>query len=236
MHMSFNFTIKQWDSDFFGYPVAIIGGEGDIADFENLIRSMRLEKVKLAYWFFDQHEKDKKEIADHFNGIAVHNRLTHKFDTENKSAENFKSNQIEFLKNWDDALFQLILECGNFSRFKVDRTFGEEVYTKLYRRWTEDMLAHQIVLGFISENKIQGTAVVEIKDEIAAFHFLAVSQSSRNTGIGKQLTRSVIQTAYENKCSSVVAYTHRINTPVWKLLEAEGFQLIKEESVYHFWL
>ena len=234
--MSFNFGIKQWDSDFFGYPVAFIEGDGQLAEFENLIGRMRLEKVQLAYWFFDKHENEKKQIADHFKGIAVHNRLTHQFDTENKSAEDFKSNQIEFLKNWDDALFQLILECGNFSRFKVDKKFGEEVYIKLYRRWTEEMLAHQIVMGFISGNKILGSAVVEIKDAIAALHFLAVSLSSRNTGIGRQLTRSVIQTAYENKCSSVVVYTHRINTPVWKLFEAEGFQLIKEESVYHFWL
>lgn len=234
--MSFNFTIKQWDSDFFGYPVALIGGDGQLADFQNLVSSMRLEKVKLAYWFFDQNEKDKKEIADQFNGIALHNRLTHQFDTENKSVENFKSNHIEFLKTWDDTLFQLILECGNFSRFKVDKTFGEEVYIKLYRRWTEEMLAKHIVFAFKEGEKIKGCVVLEIKNNKAALHFLAVDISARNSGIGKQITRAAIDIAADQKCESIIVYTHRINTPIWKLFEAEGFQFIKEESVYHFWL
>lgn len=234
--MAFNFSIRQWDSDFFGYPVAFVGGEGELIDFDDLLKLMRNEHVRLACWFFDKKETEKKNIAEHFNGVAVHSRLTHEFNPENKSVENFKSGSVTELKTWDDALFQLILSCGNFSRFKVDPHFGEDIYIKLYRRWTEEMLAHQIVLIFKEGDKILGCAVVEIKNETAAFHFLAVDISARNTGIGKQLTRAVIQTASDHNCKTIIAYTHRVNTPVWKLLEREGFQFKTEESVYHFWL
>ncbi len=234
--MSYHFTIKEWDSEFFGYPVASIEGDGDMRDFKKLIDQLQSDHIKLAYWFFNHNADQKKKIAANFNGIVLHNRLTHQFLIANNAVPEIKSEQIRLLDKENEDLLQLIFDCGQFSRFKTDPNFGEELYEKLYRHWISQMLEHHIVFGFFIEEKINGVAVVELKNEIAAFHFLAVSASKRNTGIGKQLTRAVIQTAAANKCKSIIAFTHRMNTPIWKLLEAEGFQCINEESVYHFWL
>lgn len=233
--MAYTFTIKPWDTGFFGYRVASIGGDGDLHDFENLLAEMRGQNIKVAYWFFDFEDEIKNGIAEHFNGVALNRRLTHEYILKNSTTQFISPREIQFIRSPSPEFYQLLFECGKFSRFNADPHFGE-MYLKLYRHWADEILANQVVLGFIDDQKISGIAVLEIKNSTGIFNFLATTSEKRKTGIGKKLTEALINTAAQYHCKSIIACTHRINTPVWKLLESQGFKLMNEESVFHFWL
>src|SRR6267378_3337551 len=145
-----SYKILDWDSAFFGYKVATlllpVFGDGE---FRNVLRTLREEQVKLAYWSPENSgnggESDAK-IAS-LGGRRVDIKTVYRLSLEGNSPDNFKRDRrvTEYTDHFiHPGLVDLALESGIFSRYKVDERIGKRKFEELYRIWVEESVAKRM--------------------------------------------------------------------------------------------
>jgi len=154
-------TFADWDSEFFGFPVArITQAFLSESELKCCLDEMSEQGVKLVYWGAD--DKGCEDAALHLGGQLVDHKVTFVRDILDNLPCEFNSKPISFQsKQPSEELIELAYLSGNYSRFKVDPKVGEERFKKLYRQWISNSTNRSLALDANQRSDVPIREVVQ---------------------------------------------------------------------------
>lgn len=233
--MSHNLKLKEleWDSSFFGYPIAkvtIVNNQFDFHQFEQCAI-----RYKLLYVF-------SKEKLTHSNLKLVDQKVEYAQDiTQRNNLLSLTNNIKEFDTHIHDIeeLVSLALESGIYSRFKIDDNFKNNEYYRLYKEWTLNSINYNLaftVQVYVEENKILGFLTLsKLSETTADIGLVAVHKEARGKGVATKLINKAIDIAKEKGFEKLRVVTQSNNKPACNLYLKAGFKPINKTFIYHYW-
>lgn len=234
------YEILSWDSKFFGYTVAKISDVIPFVKMNQILTNMRMENVKLAYWFIKPTSRDNQVAVDN-NGVLVDEKVTFTkklsdkdLVIRNKHINSYRKKQI------DKKLLSLTLDSGKYSRFRIDKRFTHSEFKKLYREWiTKSVLrkkAFDVLIYSDLEELIKGFITLEKSNSTGIIGLIAVDKKYQGKGIGKALVREALSRFQKKGLTNVRVGTQISNNGAVKFYQKLGFAILRVQNVYHFWL
>src|SRR4030042_2643612 len=238
-----NFELLKWDSGFFGFNIAKINDTClSPGIFGNLYQELKNNKVKLIYWPSDLNCRTQNEISKEFNGNLVDVKTQFEKDLRKTDRIIFeKQTSIEFYKNKKpaDRMLEIAIQCGEFSRFKVDPDFPSGKFEELYKTWLIKSLTGELADEVIITKKnelVTGLITVGSKDGKGNIGLVGVHGDSRGIGQGSILIKAALNYFVENKCYVASVVTQGLNQAACRLYEKFGFRVSEKVNFYHFWI
>lgn len=240
LHKNKQWKILDWDSSFFGFPVAQITEENlSEKEFKNIMDKIKTEGVKLIYWSFPEDNKEAEKLATKYKGELVDNKVTFI-----QSLENFqpiKEGAIsEYQKDTpEEKLINIAIQSGIYSRFNKDKKIGKAKFEALYKLWITNSVNKKnadIVLVSTHDNEISGFVTVKKNGNNSIIGLIAVDTEHRGKKIGTSLINTALTWAKEQGCKTAQVGTQKENIAACRLYEKCGYQIKSIEKFYHFWL
>lgn len=219
------FEKLTWDSDFFGYNVGKLTLEADAVPYEYVPP----DGFKLVYIF------SKKEIS-----ISNATKIDERVDfIKQPQIHNISEKIVRFdssLHSYEE-LFELAKQCGECSRFRLDKKFQNNEFERLYKIWIDNAIDsdHNDTFVVVRNNHLAGFITLERKATYGRLGLMAVDLPFRGQGIAWQLMRYG-----ENRCAELGFPTLHLTTqfankPAMNLYTKLGFTLISKTHIYHYW-
>jgi dTDP-4-amino-4,6-dideoxy-D-galactose acyltransferase len=233
----------EWDSSFFGFPVARIRpGSLSQEQLGETLHEMRRAEVELAYWFAADSVLSR-EVAEFHRGFLADRKTTYVADLRELDPNDFANlEQIEFFqaKIPTPELEELAIESGGMSRFRKDPRMPKGRFEELYRTWirksVEGTMARGILIAKDSTGAIAGMVTLGEKCGRGDIGLLAVTAAARGRKLGRCLVNAAQREFISRGFKYVQVVTQGSNQPACQLYESCGFSVEKVELVFHFWL
>lgn len=231
--------ILEWDSHFFNFNVARIGGfvinAQDIAYIEEM---MAENDIKLAYCSGLAEMPLLLKTSNTFEAYLVDKKITYvkevnanfPFHTSIKSADEHSL--------FRSKLIDLAIQSGAYSRFNVDKRIGKENFERMYALWMNHSLSRIIakeVLIYTEGNDLMGFVTLGEKNHRADIGIIAVDHHWRGKGIGKTLITHAEKWFAEKGYRTMQVVTQCDNLPARKLYESCDYSIDIVEYFYHIW-
>jgi len=228
----------NWDSWFFGYPVAkIVLDQEGYSKLDFLFSRLVSEKYRLTYIFVPRADQGLINFIEAKGGVLVDQKVVFaKIPGHHPVPVN---NIIEFNgTEINQQLAGLALQAGLFSRFRTDRNFENNEYEKLYLEWLtksiKKLIAFKVLVAtagseFIGLTTLGKTAVQ------ANIGLFAVDEHFRGRGIGGDLIYSAENVALEMGLKELKVVTQLQNKVACSLYEKCNFRIENITNIYHFW-
>ena len=237
--MSNAYKYLEWDSDFFGYKIARLDVQ-DITEKEFEVIRLELIKsnIKLAYVFINPDDNNSNYIMTKHKADLVDTKVTFSINIPKDFYPTI--NISEYNKAIiSDEILQLSIQSGEYSRYKKDERFINREYERLYTAWITNsikkIIADEVLV--YNENFIyKGVISLKYNKEVATIGILAVDQTLRNKGIGKQLIYEAFNHAKINGCSNMNVSTQSENKIACSFYRKIGFIINKKTNIFHLWL
>jgi dTDP-4-amino-4,6-dideoxy-D-galactose acyltransferase len=234
------YKIIDWDSEFFGFPVAqLLSPEASPGDVQKCLSEMKAAGIRLVYSSGKLDRKGIEELVK-LGGKYVdqktiyYTRLDEVVNPEpDPRIVSYQGTQA------DQRLVQLSIDAGIYSRFNTDKQIGKEKFEELYRRWISQSVSRAIakdVFVFTENETISGMITVGEKNGSGNIGLVAVDTSKRGAGIGVALVNHAKSWFYRNGFKDATVVTQGFNIPACKLYEKCGFSVMSSEAYFHFWL
>jgi dTDP-4-amino-4,6-dideoxy-D-galactose acyltransferase len=234
-----DYQLLTWDTEFFEIKTGrIISTSLQENQLASILVKMRQEGFQLAYWASDhQYAYDFQS----YSGILVDKKTTYEINLQNINLDSMPlpktepySSSLPF-----SQLEKLAVQSGAFSRFALDNRFPHEKFIALYKTWIQKSVSGEIaneVLVIRQNNNIAGMVTLSIKNEVGDIGLIAVDEEFRGKKIGQQLVYDSQRWFIQHGCHTAHVVTQGDNLPACSLYEKCGYQKIKIEFYYHFWL
>jgi dTDP-4-amino-4,6-dideoxy-D-galactose acyltransferase len=233
-----------WDSEHFGFPVARLDVAGDVTAAAALLAEARRRGVALVYWQVEPAAVVPSSLLVNFAGRLVDRKAT--FSAELSAVERRVPGEDS---TWSvreyppgkatNALKELAVSAGEFSRFARDPFFPRESYIALYQTWIERCtrreLADIVLEASVAAGVPLGVATVSEARGLAKIGLIAVAAQARGKGLGRLLMRAAHRWMLGRGAARANVVTQLDNTPACRLYERLGYQLIEVNAFYHFW-
>jgi len=237
--MQFN-TIEplEWDSNFFGYPVARVFLDKDGNDsIDDIFRELASEKYRLTYFFVSPTEEELMNYLVKKGAKLVDQKVFYSKSAENHNHINH--NIIEFQgEQINERLKALVLQAGLFSRYRLDDNFTNNEYERLYVEWLTKSLNKTIAFKTLVATKgydINGLIILGKKGHHGDISLAAVDPNYRGQGLGYDLFCAADNLFYDMGFEVIKTVTQMKNTGACKLYEKCNFHIEKISNVYHYW-
>ena len=238
MHLN---TIEklEWDSGFFGYPVASINLDRDGHDrLDDIFKHIASEKFRLTYFFVPPAEEElNKRIAE--RGALLIDQKT-EYTKKTEKYDQFASQIIEFQAvEINKNLTDLALQAGLYSRFRMDKNFMNCEFERLYIEWITKSIKKIIAFKTLiveKDSEIIGITTLGKKHDYANIGLVAIDDKCRGQGIGCDLIHAADNIAFDMGFKEIKVVTQFQNKGGCRLYEKCGFRVEKITNVYHYWL
>lgn len=207
------FTRLDWDSEFFGFPIARVDAD---ADPRYIVEALKKESYTCAYLLLGP-KTFQIERAEQAGFRMADLRVEYSW-----TGTQAKPDQIETIET-SRALENLARSAFADSRFFVDSRFPRERVEDMFALWVRKS---SLILGIHDRAFI----TVDAKDGFSQIGLIAVEHALRGQGIGKQLVQAAQATATE-----VRVVTQGRNRAACKLYESTGFAVRDTKLWYHWW-
>lgn len=237
-----NYKLLDWDTNFFGFPVARITEE-EITKQQatDLFATFQEQGIILVYWSFNAEKDELDSIAQKHHGFLTGIKIHYLLNLDEKQQYSIDPSSDMLLRKYKEKkptsdLFDLIIQGGIYSRFYTDPRIGKQRYRNLHKNWiTNSVKDHTLyvleknenIIGFISLNECNQNANID---------FIVVDENYRGHGLGKLLMNQAHNWAVNNNYTRIQADTQKENVKACSMYESFGYQPGKEEKFYHFWL
>lgn len=230
----------QWDSDFFGFPTGTIRNVDTPSVLKENLENFRLQGFRLVYLFSDPGNVGVNQEALKNNGVLADIKVSYgmvlnTYNTETECENIFAYNNSEV----DEKLYCLALQSGEYSRFRTDKNFPSGTFEKLYKFWmlrsVKRILADE-VFCYQKEGIIKGMITVYQKSNTGVIGLVGVDISCRGEKIGSKLIANIKNYYFKKGISNLEVVTQKANKNACAFYEKSGFNIIRTENVYHFWL
>jgi dTDP-4-amino-4,6-dideoxy-D-galactose acyltransferase len=232
--MEVEFKRLDWDSAFFRLEVGSIQ-----IDYFDIKFIPEIEKIKkdngfdLIYLFIRNINTYQKGVLETAGAKLVDEKVTFKKEISGpaKSLFGFESYTGEV----SPRLLELALASGHKSRFYNDpRT--KHLFPALYRTWIENSVNRSIadeVLISKHEGEISGFVTLKKKDATGSIGLIAVHESMRGMGIGKELMNAANNWYAANGCLEAIVVTQKDNEQACILYEKTGYIAENSQFIFH---
>lgn len=229
--------ILEWDSSFFSMKIASISMLEWNADF--LSRSLieyKKKGVDLVYLFIYEETNEVDAILSGYHSHLVDCRRV--YVCENIKGKRLDSN-ISLYRGKASVLYDLGIQAGVNSRYRMDPDFSEVEFERLYKTWIDESIKGNMadyVLVYNGDSSFPvGLITLRKKKDCISIGLVASDQSFRRRGIGTALMDSAKYYAYVEKLPlEVVTQAH--NLAACSFYEKEAFIQKSQSVVYHIWL
>ncbi|WP_303310402.1 GNAT family N-acetyltransferase [Hymenobacter sp. BT730] len=239
--MSTNILPLPWDSSFLGFPVGRLQGSHlSTTELRDTLQAAHDDGWALLYWMADPSDTASMEAA-HNNRLSVTDRRGHYELTFPEGSPQPLPLGVSSTVQLSPALMELALQSGHQSRFRMDPHFAKGVYERLYAHWIANSLSGEMahdVLVFRTTPESPETGMLTLcrRPEHVEIGLIAVDANAQNQGIGSLLVAGAQQRALAWGRTKLVAVTQLDNDGACRFYERQGFQLAREEHLYHLWL
>ena len=219
-----------WDSNFFNLKIGkiIINSIDDIS-FDNF------NDFDLIYIYANE----KSTVINKPEIILVDEKITF-IKNELTIRENINLIDGYFVKEITSVtsdLQKLVLDSGNFSRFKIDSNFNQQKFQKLYYEWIENSVYNNladIVIGIFHLNKIVGFVTIKKHISFSRIGLIAVDEAYRGLGLGKLLMSYSEKYCLDNNIKILEVVTQN-NNPACFFYRSCGYIETNKSYIYHSW-
>ncbi len=228
---------SSWDSDFFNLNV----GKICLSNVnESILKELHFkcfnDNFDLVYLFEKVAKIDLKTTKIDLK-INTKVRFKKKISKVHSDLEDIVS-LVDVDKTVLNQLYDLALESGVKSRFKVDRNFGELNFVLLYKKWVDNSINYSIadeVFVYKENSNIIGFITVKYTSKEAVIGLLAVNKLYRGRKIGTKLIEKVEEQALKIGCLNISVDTQLENKLACNFYQKNKFQLIEMTNIYHIW-
>ena len=232
----------EWDTNFFGFPVArIVNPNASIDELRAVRDQMNERQIPLAYWSAENPNDDIRREAERLGARLVDERLT--FVSDLRGFPRADIPELRFVQSYIEGmslteLKQLAVDSGIYSRFVVDPQFPRAKAIALFEEWIERSIEKTFaddVLVLTQDHRIAGMATIRKKNDCANIGLAAVAADFRRRRFGQALVYAAQNWCRERGVDRIEVATQSVNVPARMLYRKCGFQLQRTEFVFHFW-
>ena len=237
------FQILDWDSEFFGIPVAqILPAKLSVGELDQVISRMKKEKVKLAYWASNPNDEGSQRGAQLFHGFLADKKVTFVAEISHIYQQSYSFDWV--IEEYSDILpyadlENLAIQAGICSRFNRDSRIPERKFVDLYLLWIRNsvnrQMADAVLVAHLSENIVGMVTVVE-KNGRGCIGLLAVNEDMQGKNLGIALVRAAHAWARRRGLMSAQVVTQGENIASCNLYKKCGYRIERVEYFYHFWI
>lgn len=238
------YRILPWDTKFFGFGVAkILPDKLKAVELENILHLLKKKNIPLVYWASDSNDKITQAAARKSGGFLADEKTTFLINLDKVDFTNFSPD--DNIKEYSASaltreLEELAVDCGEYSRFHVDKRIDDAKFQELYKLWLKKaiagILAEKVLVYRKKGEKITGMIVLAGEEKKAEFTMAAVKKSRRGRGLGELLFSEGAYWFYRRGYESLQIITQGKNKTACNLYKKLGFRIVKVENFYHFWL
>jgi dTDP-4-amino-4,6-dideoxy-D-galactose acyltransferase len=231
-------TYLKWDSSFFCKKIGRIEQCITIDHLKSTLMEAKLQEYDLLYVFTDEYFFIKEQECFPFKGTLVDRKVVYSMDIIGDAI--LPPKVIEYLSSeLTPELFNLAFESGKYSRFYLDNGFNELEFHRLYSRWIEKSVSHEIadkVFVTLNNNKVTGMVSLKLIGDSSEIGLIAVDSKLQGKGYGKLLMQRCLSEAVLFNCKTLSVPTQYANKSACNFYERCGFQVQSITNIYHFWL
>jgi GNAT superfamily N-acetyltransferase len=236
----------DWDSVFFGFKVALITNQTlSNDDLAKLLKQLKKQNIRLAYWP-TQQTLSPSELIDS-RGLLVDVKCTFKTKlrpNSNISTSIQEQNEAYVIEPYStkvssEALEELAILSGQYSRFATDPNIEHHKFIELYKQWIHKSMQKEIAdeVLIVREGKhLAGMITLGEKNGYGDIGLLAISQRYQGKKYGVKLVKAAKIWCIEHGFEYGQVITQQQNIAATKLYQKCGYHLEKSENYYHFWL
>ena len=231
----------QWDSDFFGLPVASLDGGHLRAETSKLFYGWcRQEKIRCLYFLANGTDAQTLQCAYDEGFKLVDVRVEMEFDLENwlQSKETCLAIRPLTKKVELSSIQTLARKSHRDSRFFKDLNFDRIKCEKLYEKWIYRDFEKGNILGYYPDEKeiVKGYITYSMESlDVVRIGLIAVEDDYRGRGIGSELLKKTIAKSKELNAKKLTVVTQATNTNALRLYEKAGFRISDVKLWYHKW-
>jgi GNAT superfamily N-acetyltransferase len=241
------FRRLAWDSEHFGFQVGELTDPAlDDVGLQAVLTLARGLNYRLAYWPTYSTRVLPQALLSAFGGVHVDDKVTfiRSLPEALSRVEDTAPPGVRITEYPEapapEALINLAIRAGEYSRFKVDPRFPREKFRTLYETWirrsTLRELAAVVLLATGLDETLAGMITASLKDVTATIGLLAVADSFQGRGVGSALINATHSWAAAGGAKQAKVITQLVNRPAYKLYERSGYQQLSVQRIYHFWL
>lgn len=236
--MAVTVTYKPWDSNFFGLKTGEIYYTGASYNFKTVLQELKTDGYQLLYWKVLPTETENIETAKALSIFQGDIKVEFQFNAKlQKLNPNFS---IQLWKgNITNAVIELGIESGRYSRFKNDPLLPSGSFERMYTEWVKQSIHGSMgnELYFIGdEDHVKGFITLSYLKTHAEIGLIAVDRKNRKNGIGTSLIEWAINKTAELNLNKLTVVTQQQNISACKLYEKCGGDIFKREYIYHIHL
>lgn len=231
----------QWDSDFFGLPVASLGGGHLRAETSKTFSDWcRKEKIRCLYFLANGRDAQTLQCAYSEGFKLVDVRVEMEIDLRNwlqpketRMAIHPLTKKVEL-----SSIQTLARKSHRDSRFFKDLNFDRIKCEKLYEKWIYRDFETGNILGYYPDEKeiVKGYISFSMESvDVVRIGLIAVEDDYRGRGIGSALLNKTIATSKELNAKKLIVVTQGTNTNALRLYEKAGFRISDVKLWFHRW-
>ena len=227
----------NWDSDFFGKKIYQIDSFAEITDHE--WEAVIKEQPDLIYCVIEDPSLKTIEILEQRGAVLYDKKV--KYFKQEFTQSPVKGNDLhcESTSTLTDDLEAMAYQSGSFSRFNLDPRLSGK-FKALYKEWIvaslNRRLADEVLLAKDNEGNNVGFITLSVKDGTGNIGLIAVNEHFRGRGGGRFLMQQADNFFLEKQASGATVVTQYDNIPACRLYEKMGYTIIKNESIFHYYL
>jgi len=237
--------LLHWDSEFFGFPTGQVFLEDALkTGAKSLLAHLHRQNIKLLYLFHDLSTEvdngQKSDLIQTMDARLVDTRIVFSKDLMAIPKTDPPETVSEFtLPQATDRLYDIVLESGIFSRFRLDPKIPPGSYDRMYRIWLDNSVSRKIAdVLLVSKDEagaINGMVTLANRTETAVIGLIATHADARGKGVGSHLMKAAEQYALQKGKTQLTVATQKANEPACRFYSKAGYQIANEVDVFHWW-
>lgn len=237
-----DFSFLEWDSNFFQRKIGKLelNSVEEIHILPEFMNIKKKEGYELVYVFISEASFElPNEFLNKYNAKLVDTKCIYEKKVSRQLYNNDKAILIWKLGMSFEVLYDLAVQSGEYSRFRLDDNIGEYNFIKLYHTWVDNSLNKKIaddILIYQEDNRILGFVTLRYSLNKATIGLIAVDKTARHRHIGTSLFEYTEYYLTEKNINSLDVATQKANSIACAFYEKHKLALIKKTHIYHFWL
>ena len=205
-----------------------------------ILQKARQQGIKLLYLFTNSNAVLSSKSVRTYVSRLVDTKRTYGYDLGQAKPIQAVGPIEKFSdKHAIQPLYELAYQSGEYSRFKVDVSIGEENFKRLYRQWIDNSVsgkAADATFVYMSGRSIHGFITIRKNPLVTTIGLMATDMAVRGRGIGSTLLTHVKHHLQSIPAVHLSVVTQKANRTACRFYERNGFVLNNEVNVFHVWL